>query len=178
MFKKVGIGVGVLIVGFLILVATRPATWEVERSQTIAAEPAVVYALVNDFHKWPSWSPWEGLDPDIETTFSGSELGEGAVYEWKGNDEVGQGKMTIVKSVEPSTVEIDLVFITPMESRADDIFTFEPDGEGTKVTWSMKGDSNFIGKAFSLFMDIDEMVGADFEKGLGQLKGVAEAGES
>ncbi len=178
MFKKIAAGLGILVGGLVVFIVTRPSTFAVERSRTIAAEPDVVFTLVDDFHHWPKWSPWEGLDPNIETTFGGAESGTGATYDWTGNEEVGTGKMTITASDAPRSIVIDLQFIEPWASRADNTFTFEPDGEGTRVTWSMSGDNDFMGKAMSLFMDVDTMIGADFERGLDKLAEAAEAGAS
>lgn len=175
MLKKVAIGAVVLILGLVALVATRPATFAVERSQTIAAPPETVFALVDDFHTWDQWSPWEDLDPDMEKTFSGAESGQGAVYSWVGNDDVGTGKMTITESDPLETIVIDLEFIEPFPSSSVTTFQFAPDGDGTKVTWTMTGENDFVGKAFSLAYDMDEMIGGDFEKGLGQLDAAARA---
>jgi uncharacterized protein YndB with AHSA1/START domain len=173
--KKIAIGLVVLVLGLVALILTRPSTYVVERSLTMAAPPETVFALVDDFHAWPKWSPWDDLDPAMSTSFSGPDAGTGAVYAWTGNDDVGTGKMTITSSAPPTTIEIDLEFIEPFASSSVTSFAFAPEGDGTKVTWTMSGDNDFMGKAFSLFMDMDTMIGADFEKGLAQLKTVAEA---
>jgi len=174
MLKKILIAVAVIIVLFLIVVATRPATYAVTRSTTIAAPAAVVFAQVNDFHKWEAWSPWAKLDPEMKVTFAGPDAGVGAVYSWVGNKEVGEGRMTLLTSTPNELIDIKLEFLKPMASTCDTVFSFKPEGEATSVTWTMSGTNNFIGKAFCMFMNMDKMVGGDFEKGLAQMKSVAE----
>jgi len=174
-WKKIGIGVGAVIVLFLVFVATRPDTYHVERSTTISAAPDVVYGHVADFHKWDAWSPWEKLDTNMKKTFDGTQGTVGASYAWIGNDQVGEGKMTVL-AVEPNKrIDVDLHFIKPFESSAKNGFVFAGTGKETKVTWSMDGTNNFMSKAMCLFMDMDKMIGKDFEKGLASLKTVAEA---
>ena len=178
MMKKLGIVVGLLaaLLGILaVTVALQPADFSVQRSTTIAAPPATVFGLVNDFHQWEKWSPWAKLDPAMKTTFEGSESGAGAIYTWVGNSDVGEGKMTILESRAPEQVGIELEFIKPMAATNTSEFSFKPEGDGTTVTWTMAGKNNFIGKAFCLFVDMDAMVGADFEKGLASMKAAAES---
>ncbi len=174
MLKKIGIGLVVAVLGFLGFIATRPSTYQVSRSITVAAPADVALAQVSDFHKWNAWSPWEKLDPAMKKTFDGS--GNGATYAWVGNDKVGEGKMTIT-GLAPQKVDIKLEFIKPFEESSDTSFTTEPAGEGTKVTWTMKGNNSFVGKAFTVFMDMDAMIGKDFESGLAALKVAAEAAQ-
>jgi len=172
---RVGIGLAALLVVLVIVIATRPSTYRVERHATIAAPADVVFGEVADFQKWPAWSPWAKLDPNMKTTFGGTQGTVGATYAWEGNDDVGAGKMTI-KAIQPAkSVEFELAFLKPFESKADNGFAFEAAGAETKVTWFMTGHNDFIGKAFCLVMDMDAMIGKDFEKGLGSLKQVAEA---
>lgn len=173
MRRKILIGIAVLIVGFIVLVATRPATFHVERSATIAAPAEIVFAQVNDFHKWGAWSPWEKLDPQLQKTFEGTS-GTGASYAWKGNDKAGEGKMTIEQSDKNARIVIKLQFLKPFPATNTATFTFTPDGQGTKVTWAMDGNNNFMSKAFQLFMNMDKMVGGDFEKGLAEIKSISE----
>lgn len=157
------------------LVAMQPATYSVTRTQTIAAPPAEVYAAVSDFHRWEAWSPWAKLDPAMKVTYEGSPAGTGAIYRWAGNDEAGEGMMTILESKPAEAVKIDLRFIKPFESAALTEFRITPDGANTKVDWTMSGDNNFMSKAFSLVMGgMDKMVGPDFEKGLKQMKAAVE----
>lgn len=166
----------VLIVGgFCTYIALLPNEFQVQRSITIHNDPSVVFAHVNDFHKWDAWSPWAKLDPNSKVTFSGPDAGEGAHFTWNGNDEVGEGDMTIVSSQPHESIGIKLHFVRPMEDTADVKFTFDPTDDGTVVTWTMSGQNNFVGKIFCLFMNMDKMVGGDFEKGLASMKLVAEA---
>ena len=175
MLKKILIGVAGAIAVFLLVVATRPATFHVERSITIGAPPANAFAQVNDFHSWSAWSPWEKMDPQMKRTFSGPAAGTGATYAWVGNDDVGDGRMTIEQSDSPSLVSIKLEFIKPFAATNTATFSFAPSPEGTKVTWAMDGNNNFMAKGFQLFMNMDKMVGADFERGLAGLKKAAES---
>jgi uncharacterized protein YndB with AHSA1/START domain len=154
----------------------QPAHFEISRSTEIETPPAAVFEQVNDFHRWDAWSPWAKLDPNAKTTFEGPSFGDGAKFSWDGDDKVGAGKMTIVDSKPPEAIKIKLEFLRPMASVADTLFTFAPAGSGkTKVTWKMSGENGFVGKAFSLIMDCDKMVGPDFEKGLANMKAIVEA---
>jgi hypothetical protein len=179
MIKKIllyGVVVIVLIIAiFCVVVAMQPAHYTVERSATINAPAPVVFAQVNDFHKWQAWSPWEKLDPNIKKEFSGAPAGTGAVYNWVGNSDVGEGRMTITDSVPSTSIKIKLEFIKPFAATNATDFTFTPQGNSTNVKWTMSGDKNFVAKAFTMFMDMDKMVGTDFEKGLAQMKTVSEA---
>lgn len=175
MARKILIGVAAVIVLFVVVVATRPATFHIERSVTIAAPAENAFAQVNDFHAWANWSPYEKLDPQMKRTFDGAASGTGAKYAWSGNKEVGEGRMTIDKSDKPSRIEIELEFIKPFAATNTATFTFVPSPEGTKVTWAMDGKNTFVSKAFHLFMDMDKLVGKDFESGLSALKTLAEA---
>jgi hypothetical protein len=166
----------IVVVGLAVVITLQPATFSVTRTATIAAAPADVFALVNDFHNWDAWSPWAKLDPAMKTTFAGSASGQGAVYSWVGNSDVGEGRMTITDSQPASRVNIKLEFIKPFASTADNLFEFAPAASGTTVTWTMSGDNNFLSKAFCLFMGgMDKMIGPDFDKGLAQMKAAAEA---
>ena len=179
MIKKIllyGIVVIVLIIViFCVVVAMQPAHYTVERSATINAPAPVVFAQVNDFHKWQAWSPWENLDPNTKKEYSGAAAGNGAVYSWAGNNDVGEGRMTITESTPSSAIKIKLEFIKPFTATNATDFTFTPQGNQTNVKWTMSGDNNFVAKAFSMFMNMDKMVGGDFEKGLAQMKTVSEA---
>jgi len=179
MLKKIILGIVVMLVVLigvcLVLVMMQPAHYQVERSATINAPATTVFPLVNDFHKWDSWSPWAKLDPAMKTTYEGAPAGTGATYSWTGNSQVGEGKMTIIESRPSDLIKIKLEFIKPFAATNATDFTFTPSGNSTNVKWTMSGDNNFIGKAFSLFMNMDKMIGADFEKGLAQMKTVAES---
>jgi|SRR5882724_5010975 len=175
MVRKILIGVGIVIGLFVVVVLTRPATFHIERSTTMSAPPENAFAEVNDFHAWSAWSPWEKMDPGMKRSFDGAPAGVGAGYAWSGNDKVGEGRMTIDKSDKPSFVSIKLEFIKPFTATNKSTFSFAPTAEGTKVTWAMDGEHNFVGKAASLFMDMDKMVGGDFERGLAAMKTAAES---
>jgi carbon monoxide dehydrogenase subunit G len=174
MLKKILIAVALIIVVFLIVVALQPSDFHVTRSATISAPPEAVFAQVNDFHNWRAWSPWEKMDPELERSYEGPSAGTGAKYSWVGNSDVGEGSMTITESRPSELIRIKLEFIKPMEGTSDTEFTFEPKGDETEVTWDMKGENNFVGKAFCLFMNMDKMIGDQFEEGLARMKSVAE----
>jgi len=173
MLKTFLIVLGVLVVALLGAIVTRPDTFLVERSATVNAPPAVVYGLVSDFHQWEGWSPWAKLDPKMKTIYSGA--GVGGSYAWEGDDKVGSGKMTFTDLKANELVGITLEFITPFAATNRTEFHFAPEGAGTKVSWAMSGKNNFMAKAFSLVMSMDQMIGKDFEKGLAGMKPLAEA---
>jgi uncharacterized protein YndB with AHSA1/START domain len=173
MFKKIGIGLAVVLGVFAVVVSTRPDTFRVERVTSVAAPAELAFAQVNDFHKWAAWSPWQKLDPTMKLTFAGGP-GVGADYRWEGNDKVGQGEMIIKESTAPSKVVIGLTFVKPFQSESLTTFSFTPGASATQVSWVMEGRNNFISKAMGLFMSMDKMIGKDFEEGLANLKGVAE----
>ncbi len=175
MLIKIFIGVAVVIVLLLILIATRPAEFTVTRSATMATTPAAVFAQLNDFHKWEAWSPWAKMDPNAKNTFEGPTSGEGAKFAWDGNNDVGAGSMIITESVPDDHVRIRLEFVRPFAGVSDTLFTLKPAGDKTNVTWTMSGKNNFIGKAISLFMDCEKMIGPQFETGLANMEAVAVA---
>ena len=149
-------------------------TYSVERSVTIDAPPARIYDQIANFHNWISWSPWEGLDPELKRTYSGAESGTGAVYRWSGNRKAGQGRMEITDATEPSRVQIDLVFEKPWKARNDTLFTIQPEGSGSSVDWSMTGKNTLMTKVMGIFKSMDNLLGPDFEKGLARLKATTE----
>lgn len=175
MLKKIAIVIGVVIALILIFAATRPDDFRVERSTTVKAPPEKVFALIDDFHRWPAWSPWEKLDPDMKRTLSGAASGKGAVYAWQGNSDVGSGRMEITQSEPSSNLAIDLAFIEPFAARNVTEFSLTPEGDSTRVVWSMKGPMPYLSKVMCLFVSMDTLVGKDFEKGLANLKAVAES---
>jgi len=155
-----------------IVIAGRPDEFRVTRTAVIPASPATVFAQVNDLHKWDAWSPWAKLDPNVKNTFTGPGSGAGASMAWSGNKKVGEGRMTITESRAVELIRFRLEFMRPFKATNTAEFTFKPEGGETAVTWSMFGTNNFAGKIFSLFMNCDDMVGKDFDKGLGNLKAV------
>lgn len=174
MLKKIALGIVVVVIGILGLAATKPNTFTVQRMATIKAPPERILPLISDFHNWPAWSPWEKLDPNMARTYSGAAAGKGAIYTWKGNSDVGEGRMEITEVAEPGKVAIKLDFITPFESSNVTEFVLTPQGENTSVTWTMSGPMPFISKIMSVFGSMDGMIGPDFEKGLAQMKAKAE----
>jgi hypothetical protein len=174
MLKKIVIGLGCVIVALLVAAALQPADFRIARTETMAAPPAAVFALVNDFHKWEAWSPWAKLDPAMKTTYEGPASGPGAIYSWAGNEKVGEGRMTILDS-QPNLVRIRLEFLKPFAATNTAEFAIQPQGPSTSVTWSMTGHNNLMAKMFSLFMSMDKMVGPDFDKGLAQMKALVES---
>jgi hypothetical protein len=169
MFKKIVLALVLLLGLFAAYVATRPAELRVARSRTMKAPPDVVHAHLSDFHRWSEWSPWEKLDPTMKREVSGPPSGPGAQYFWSGNDQVGEGRMTITDSKPPESVTIRLEFVKPWAATNTTVFDLAPSGAGTNVTWSMTGHNNFMAKAVGVFMDMDALIGADFEKGLANL---------
>lgn len=174
MLKKILLAVAVIILLFVIVVAMQPADFRITRSTTIAAPAETVFAHVNDFHKWDAWSPWAKLDPAMKQSYEGSAAGTGAIYTWDGNKDVGTGRMTLTESRSNELVRIKLEFLKPFAAVNDTEFTFKSEGNQTAVTWSMTGKNNFIAKAFSLIMNMDKMVGGEFEKGLASIKAIVE----
>ena len=177
MLKKILLVIALLRVGLLAFASTRPDSYEASRSIDVAAAPADVHALVNDFHNFPKWSPWQKLDPGMQTTFSGPASGVGAAYAWQGNKDVGKGRMAIIESTAPSKVGMDLEFIEPFASKARTDIDIAPAGNGSEVTWTMRGSNNYMAKLMSVFMSMDAMIGKDFEEGLANLKRLAETGK-
>lgn len=175
MLTKIVLGFGLIIVAFVIFVATRPADYQVERQITLSSSASVIFSKINNFHEWQDWSPWEKLDPTMKKTYAGSSAGVGAIYSWEGNKSVGKGKMTIIESTPYEKILIRLEFFEPWVATNTTTFSIVPTAAGTfTLKWRMVGQNNFIGKIFSLFMNMDKMVGSDFEKGLRNLKELTE----
>ncbi|GLQ57525.1 polyketide cyclase [Devosia nitrariae] len=166
------------VVAVAIYAASKPNRFRMERSIVIDATAERVFPLIADFHKWPQWSPWESLDPELKRTYSGAAHGVGAIYAYEGNSKVGSGRMEITETVIPSRVVAKLDFIKPFEAHNFAEWTLTPDGKGTRVTWAMHGPQNFLFKLMGLVFNMDKTVGADFERGLTNLKQIAESGEA
>jgi Polyketide cyclase / dehydrase and lipid transport len=175
MIKKILLALVILVGGFLAFAASRPADFRITRSATLSAPPAAVFAEVNDFHRWDAWSPWARLDPKCLTTYEGKEFGEGAAFTWSGNSEVGVGRMSILESRPSDLIRISLVFSEPMEADNLTEFTFQPEGTGTRVTWTMTGKNDFMGKVMDLILNCDKMVGSQFEEGFANLQKILAA---
>ncbi len=155
------------------IAATKPDSFRVERSATINATPDRIFPLINDFHRWSAWSPWEKLDPDMRRTFGGPPAGVGSSYEWDGNKKAGQGRMEITES-SPSRIRLNLDFLKPFKAHNFTDFDMVPRGDSTDLTWSLYGPSPFMTKLMMVFTTMDKMVGKDFDEGIANLKRVAE----
>ena len=169
------IGVVGIILILVIVIATRPSDFRYARSATIAAPPSAIFTHVNDFKKMDVWSPWLKFDPNVKITHEGPPSGVGAIESWDGNKNVGAGRMTITDSRPNELVRLKLEFFRPFAATNTAEFTFEPQSGGTTVTWAMMGKYNFMTKAMGLFMNMDKMIGGNFEKGLAELKAIAES---
>ena len=174
MLKIILIALAVIVIVFVVIVALQPSEFHVARSTTISAPPAAVFAQVNDFHKWEAWNPWGKIDLAMKQAYDGAPAGIGAIYTWAGNNEVGEGKMTITESRPNESVKFKLEFLKPFAATNTAEFTFKPEGNQTVVTWSMAGHNNFMFKAVGLFMDCDKMIGGNFEQGLASMKSAVE----
>jgi hypothetical protein len=175
MLKKIALALAAGLVILLIVIATRPAAFKIERKASMKAPAWLVFGLVNDFRQWHTWSPWEKLDPAMKKSFGEKTAGEGATYGWVGNDQVGEGRMTITEAKPSQYVKLKLEFLKPWAATNQATFSFTSQGGSTSVSWLMEGENDFMGKAFSLFVDMDQMVGKDFERGLAMMGTVAEA---
>ncbi len=174
MLKIVLLVVVVLIVGVLVVAAMRPNEFSLQRSVSIQAPPGKIYPFISDLGLWPTWSPWEHIDPTMKRTLSGASSGVGAIYAWEGSGKAGTGRMEIIEALEPSKIVLKLDFLKPFEAHNFADFTLAPRGDTTDVTWVMRGPSPFISKLMGVFVSIDKMVGKDFEAGLANLKAAAE----
>jgi hypothetical protein len=177
MLKIVGIAVALLVVAILAalaLAATKADTFAVRRRASIKAAPDAIFPLIADFRNWTAWSPWEKRDPNLKRTYGGAPSGTGATYAWEGNRNVGSGRMEIVDAAPPGKIIIKLDFIIPFEGHNVAEFTLTPQGEATDVNWEMRGPVPFIGKIMHVFINMDRMIGTDFEAGLAAMKAAAE----
>lgn len=174
-FLAIILGLAVLaIIAILAIAATKPATFTIRRTTYVDAAPEAIFPLINDFRRWRDWSPYEDRDADLKRTLSGAEAGEGSVYEWSGNKNVGTGRMEITDVAAPHKIVIKLDFMKPFEAHNVARFTMEPQGARTRLGWEMTGPSPFMSKVMQVFMNFDKMVGTDFEMGLARLKAIAE----
>ena len=174
MIKRILLFIVVVAAVVLIYAAFKPSDFRVSRTTTIQAPADKIFPLINDFHNWPQWSPYEKLDPNMKRSMSGPANGVGAAYVWNGNSKAGAGSMEITESVPPSKIGIKLDFSEPMEGHDHTEFTLQPNGNATTVTWAMSGPMNYPAKVMSTFFSMDKMVGNDFDKGLANLKAVSE----
>jgi uncharacterized protein YndB with AHSA1/START domain len=168
------IAIVLAVVVVLILALAKPDTLRVRRATTIKAPPEKIFSLINDFHQWGNWSPYEHKDPAMKRNYSGAASGKGAVYGWEGNRNVGSGRMEILDAAAPSKIVIKLDFFTPFEGHNTAEFTMLPQGDATNVTWLMHGPAPFMSKVMQVFINMDNMIGKDFEIGLANLKNITE----
>jgi uncharacterized protein YndB with AHSA1/START domain len=166
--------IAVVIAGILAFAATKPDVFRVQRSITIAAPAEKIFALINDFHQWQSWSPYEHKDPTMQRSFSGAPTGRGAIYDWDGNKNVGKGRIEITDATQPSRVAINLDMLKPFAAHNKVEFMLQPQGDATTVTWAMHGHTPYLAKIMHVFINMDRMCGNDFEAGLAKLKAIAE----
>jgi hypothetical protein len=175
MLGTVAIVIGVLVAGLLAYAATRPDTFEVKRTGHIQAPADRIFPLIADFHNWARWSPWEKLDPAMTKTYSGAASGKGAIYQWAGNSQAGEGRMEIMEASAPSLVRIKLDFLKPFKAQNTAEFTLRnTHAEAAEVTWTMRGSRPYMLKVMSIFVSMDKMLGKSFEEGLANLKGNVE----
>jgi len=158
----------------LLLALTKPNSFAVQRAISIRAPAEKIFPLINDFHQWVAWSPYENKDPAMKRTYSGAESGKGAVYAWDGNSNVGSGRMEILDASVPSKIVIKLDFLKPFEGHNTAEFTMLPQGDATNLVWAMRGQAVFVSKVMQVFMNLDKMIGKDFEAGLANLKKLTE----
>lgn len=175
MIKKLLLGLVAVIAIILVVASFQSDDMSVTRSATIHSPPDAVFKVVNDFRQWDAWSPWSKLDPQMKKTLEGPPEGVGAVYKWSGNNEVGEGSTKLIESKPNEMIGMKLEFVRPFAGSADVKFTFDPEGEATKVTWNMQSKKPFIGKVMGLFMDCEKMCGDQFSEGLDNLAKVVTA---
>lgn len=174
LLKTILIALAAMIVIFLIVVAFQPSQFRVTRSIMVDASPAAVFPQVNQLKNWEAWNPWGQVDPAMKLTYAGPAAGVGASYAWVGNKDVGEGRATITESRTNELVQLKLEFFKPMAGVSTVAFSFKPRGKQTEVTWLMTGENNYLAKALCLFMNMDKLIGGQFEKGLAALKAAAE----
>jgi hypothetical protein len=167
------IAIVVLVAVILIYASTKPDTFHVERSINIKASPEKIFPFINDFHLWDAWTPYN-KDPAMKKTYSGNDSGKGAHYAWEGNKEVGKGDITIIDTTPPSKLVFDLHMIKPFKGRNVAAISLNVSGDSTNVTWSLDDKHNLMLKTVALFINLDNMIGKDFEVGLTRLKAIAE----
>jgi uncharacterized protein YndB with AHSA1/START domain len=174
MVTNIVIVLGLAVAGVLVYAAMQPEDFRIQRSTSVNAPPERIFPHIADFRSWDAWSPWEKKDPAMKRTFSGAASGVGAAYAWEGDKNVGTGQMTILEATAPGKVVIKLEFLKPFAATNTAEFTLQPDHGSTTVTWAMTGKNNLLAKVMCVFMNMEKMVGPDFEAGLASLKAVAE----
>lgn len=176
MMQKILIGLIATIGSFVALILLQPSEYRVTRTTIMSAPAPEIFAQIDDFHRWQAWSPWAKRDPAAKASFDGPASGKGAVFAWSGNNEVGEGRMTLTESRPGELVKIKTDFVKPFVGTSYSDFTLKPEGGGTAVSWSMFGENDFIGKAMCLFISMDKVLGGEMDKGLASIKQLVEAG--
>lgn len=176
MLKKLFLSVLVVVIALLLWAAVRPDTYTVSRSALVQAPPERVFALLADFRQWPKWSPWAKLDPDMQQFFDGPARGPGAAYSWQGDDKVGKGRMTILRETPPHQLQIKLDFLEPYPTTSTSTFVLVPEGDATRVTWTVDGPAPYVLRLVGIFFDMEKAMGGDFERGLANLQQAARSG--
>lgn len=175
MIQKIFVGLVATIGSFLALILLQPSDYRVSRTAVTSAPAAAAFAQIDDFRRWQDWSPWANRDPAAKVSFDGPASGKGAIFAWSGNNEVGEGRMTLTESRPPEAVRIKTDFVRPFVGTSYSDFSLKPEGGGTSVSWTISGQNDFIGKAICLFVSMDDVLGTQMEKGLASLKVQAEA---
>lgn len=175
MALKIGITAALVLIALLAYAASRPSHSRIERTARLEAHADSLFALINDFRLWSKWSPYEQSDPGLRRTFAGAAAGPGAEYSWSGNGKAGTGRMTILESRPAERISIKLEFLKPFKATSHGYFNFSPTASGTQVTWGMDCENPFLGKVIGIFVDVDKMVGKDFEAGLANLEAAAQS---
>ncbi|MES2600410.1 MAG: SRPBCC family protein [Pseudomonadota bacterium] len=175
MMQKILIGLIATIGSFLALILLQPSEYSVSRTMMMSAAAPDIFAQIDDFHRWQAWSPWAKRDPKAKASFDGPASGKGAVFAWSGNNEVGEGRMTLTESRPSESVRIKTDFVKPFVGTSYSDFSLNPEGGGTSVSWTMSGQNDFISKAICLFVSMDKVLGGEMEKGLASIKALVEA---
>lgn len=162
------------VITLLALAARKPDVFKVERRAIIAAPMATVYGQIENLQAWQAWSPWAKKDPDAKSEFIGPVSGVGAAFAWDGDKNVGKGRMEIVEAVPHARVRFRLDFESPFKATNEAVFLLREVAGGTEVTWTMTGRANLLSKVLDMLLDMDCMVGRDFEAGLAAMKGICE----
>jgi len=175
MMQKILIGLIAMIGSFLALILLQPSDYQITRTTTISAPPQDVFAQIDDFHRWQAWSPWAERDPKAKVSFDGPASGKGAMFAWSGNNEVGEGRMTLTESQSGEHARIKTDFVKPFVGSSYSDFSLKPEGGATSVSWTISGQNDFIAKAICMFVSMDKVLGGEMEKGLASMKQLVEA---
>ena len=163
-----------LIALLLIYGLLQPTNFAVSREADYNATPAKVFAQINDFKNWASWSPWDKMDSTMQRSYTGSATGVGSKYAWVGNRKVGEGSMEITDSEPSKRMQLDLHFLKPFQADNVTEFILTQKGNQTNLKWEMRGTKPFMMRVMGIAFNMDKIVGSDFEKGLINLRGVLE----